>query len=138
MFNQKEYMKNYMKNYWHTHPEQYKRQKIRAQKNNKNWRILYPEKSKEHNKKIKAEIHKLLGDRCVNPFNLNHGDFLNDSRCLQIDHINGGGYRELKRLKTQWAYYKYILEQIKNGSKEYQLLCSNCNWIKRFKNNELN
>jgi hypothetical protein len=54
-----------------------------------------------------------------------------DKRALQIDHINGGGTSERK--KFGWSkMYKLIL----SGAKGYQVLCANCNWIKRHTNNE--
>jgi hypothetical protein len=54
MFDKKEYMKNYMRKYWHTHPEQYKKQKKRMPKNNKTYMIKY-----------KTILLKLIGDKCV-------------------------------------------------------------------------
>ena len=84
----------------------------------------------------RQEIIKLLGNKCANPYNLNHGDFETEQLCLQIDHVNGGGLKELGRFSNSNSYYKYVLEQIKAGSKDYQLLCANCNWIKRIKNRE--
>jgi hypothetical protein len=47
-------MKNYMRKYWHTHPEQYKKQKKRMPKNNKTYMIKY-----------KTILLKLIGDKCV-------------------------------------------------------------------------
>ncbi len=58
-----------------------------------------------------------------------------DYRALQIDHVNGGGVRELRQLKSLKAPLKY-LERIKLNRNEYQLLCANCNWIKRYENQE--
>lgn len=74
------------------------------------------------------EIIALLGGECIIC-----GE--TDIRCLQIDHINGGGTKE--RRGNSGGYYKNILEKIKGGSKEYQILCANHNWIKRFENNEI-
>jgi hypothetical protein len=91
----------------------------------------------EYYKKIRAEIIQLLGGKCTNPFNLPHPDWCNDTRCLQIDHVNGGGIKEKKRVTNGGQeYYGFVLRQIKLGSKDYQLLCANCNWIKRHENNE--
>ena len=51
---------------------------------------------------------------------------------LQIDHINGGGRNELKRIGTRGVYRKVI-----NGETGgYQILCANCNVIKKYENNE--
>lgn len=60
-----------------------------------------------------------------------------DYRALQIDHVNEEGHREVKAIGN-YAIYKRLTVRIENGEdiKDYQLLCANCNWIKRFENNE--
>jgi len=55
-----------------------------------------------------------------------------DVRALQIDHIHGGGTKETSSMSTV-AFYKKV---IKEKGVNYQLLCANCNWIKRCENNE--
>jgi hypothetical protein len=55
-----------------------------------------------------------------------------DIRALQIDHVNGGGGNERKKLGPISMYKKVI----KDNTEYYQLLCANCNWIKRFENKE--
>lgn len=96
--------------------------------------------SRKRREKLRTEILFLLGDKCSNPYNLNHGDFLADSRCLQIDHINRDAKRREKwhgqALGGSEMYLKSVLASIKTGKKEYQLLCANCNWIKRHENKE--
>jgi hypothetical protein len=94
------------------------------------------ERNKKMIRKRRQIIIQLLGGKCSNPYNLNHGDFLNDTRCLQIDHVNGGGVRELREHKNRYSFYGMVIRKIKVGSKDYQLLCSNCNWIKRYINKE--
>jgi hypothetical protein len=72
-------------------------------------------------------------------FNIDHTPFENETdyiHCLQIDHINGKGKREINSFSYNRAYYKFVLAQLKAGSKDYQLLCANCNWLKRYKNKE--
>ena len=54
-----------------------------------------------------------------------------DIRALQIDHIDGGGNAESK--DRSYLYYKRVAGA---GAGRYQLLCANCNWIKRYENNE--
>jgi hypothetical protein len=57
-----------------------------------------------------------------------------DERALQIDHIHGGGKKEIGK-----GYgYKYFLKllALPNLFELYQLLCANCNWIKRAENGE--
>ena len=89
------------------------------------------EKQREEKQKKKLEIHLLLGSICIKCG-------FSDSRALQIDHINGGGYTERKLYPTNpKKYYSDILKSIKNNENKYQLLCANCNWIKRFENNEI-
>ena len=56
-----------------------------------------------------------------------------DERALQLDHVKGGGYREYKELRGRLGVYKRALTHLS----EYQLLCANCNWIKRVENNEI-
>ena len=54
-----------------------------------------------------------------------------DWRALQLDHIKGGGYKG----KANQLVYREILDA-KVIPNDYQLLCANCNWIKRYENNE--
>jgi hypothetical protein len=115
--NCKKCKQDYEKEYYKNHPESRNTSRCKVRKNQR------------------IKIIKLLGNKCCNPFNLPHLDWCNDIRCLQIDHINGDGHKE--RIKTNpWAYYKKILKSIKENKNEYQLLCANCNWIKRCINNE--
>jgi hypothetical protein len=58
-----------------------------------------------------------------------------DKRALQVDHVKGGGVKEAKN-NNSVTYYRRILNKLLDGSKEYQLLCANCNWIKKSENNE--
>lgn len=52
-----------------------------------------------------------------------------DRRALQIDHINGGGS---KNRLTQVG----LRGDVKKYPEKYQVLCANCNWIKRCENKE--
>lgn len=85
--------------------------------------------------KIRDEIIILLGGKCSNS-NCAVPNGMTDKRCLQIDHVNGGGRKEVKSFPNSLAFYRFVLTQIKNGSKDYQCLCSNCNQIKRYENKE--
>ena len=81
---------------------------------------------------LKFKIFSLLENRCtICGFS--------DWRALQVDHVNGGGNKERKANNNNnntWGFYKRILEEIEAGSKDYQLLCANCNWIKKWEKNE--
>jgi hypothetical protein len=59
-----------------------------------------------------------------------------DIRALQVDHVNGDGYKERRKYGNGYKNYKRILEQVLSGSKDYQVLCANCNQIKKIENNE--
>ena len=95
------------------------------------WREIRAKVARGARKRLRLEILRLLGNRCANPFGKEHPEWCNDSRCLEIDHINGGGTQERSSFKNMDLYYKHVLKRIKEGSHEYQLLCSNCNAIKR-------
>lgn len=78
------------------------------------------------NKRI--EVVNLLGGRCIKCG-------FSDIRALQIDHVNGGGVKERKAITKM--YYVVVQKSILAKENKYQLLCANCNWIKRFENNEV-
>ena len=89
-------------------------------------KLQIDKKNSDYRKKRKLEIYEILGTRCVKCG-------FSDIRALQIDHINGGGSRERKLIGDNTVrYHKFIM---KNRDK-YQILCANCNWIKRAENNE--
>ena len=98
-------------------------------------RIKFLIRSHRYLDKQRASLLGLLGDRCVtcgfdNPL------------ALQIDHIRNDGARERAkyhtnkngRLQCSPVYYRNILKKLREGSEDYQLLCANCNMIKRRKN----
>jgi hypothetical protein len=78
---------------------------------------------------FRYKLIKLLGGKCV------RCGFI-DFRALQIDHVNGNGREHSKRYRNAYGMYRAMYKEILNGSKEYQCLCSNCNWIKRAENKE--
>ena len=84
---------------------------------------------------LRNRVIIFLGGRCANP----NCKWVNDDGtfgcvlkdCLQIDHVNGGGRKE----KEKGA--NLLRKVLKDSMGLYQLLCANCNWIKRVKNNEV-
>ena len=95
------------------------------------------EKVKKIRMRIKKQIQEMLGSKCSNPYNLPHPEWCNDLRILQVDHIHGGGTKERKfNHGSNIQYYLNILRKIKAGSKDYQLLCPNCNLLKKILNKE--
>lgn len=155
----KEQQHNYQKQWAKDNPEKIKAAQKKYYNKNKNkiskkrseyqkkYRIDHREEVKEYNKThwslhgkelnkkesekrkiIRNEIIQLFGGKC------NLCGFT-DIRALQIDHINGTGVKHRNSIGSR--YQKMILIEIKNGSNKYQLLCANCNWIKRTEENEL-
>lgn len=72
----------------------------------------------------RSEAMALLGTECARCG-------IDDVRILCIDHINGGGSKERKGLAPS-AYYKLIA----SSPERYQLLCWNCNHLKRLEEKE--
>jgi len=85
--------------------------------------------NKDHYKKIKNEIFDLLGGKCV-------VCGFSDRRILQIDHVHGGGKKEYRSFGFGLVFLLVVLKKIQDGSKDYQLLCPNHNWLKRVENKE--
>jgi hypothetical protein len=58
-----------------------------------------------------------------------------DPRALQCDHIKGGGMQD--RRSASGNYEGLVLRSIMAGENKFQLLCANCNWIKRAERGEV-
>jgi len=74
---------------------------------------------------MRQMLLKAMGGKCVRCG-------FDDWRALQADHIHGGGGKERAVVTNRNAYYKTILA----NPDKYQLLCANCNWIKRYEKEE--
>jgi hypothetical protein len=59
-----------------------------------------------------------------------------DFRVLQIDHINGGGTNQRKTMRQTDFYQRLIFMEEIELRRNYQLLCANCNTIKRYETKE--
>ncbi len=57
-----------------------------------------------------------------------------DWRALQIDHVHGGGTKERRENPGTISLYLRVIARAASG--KYQVLCANCNWIKRFEESE--
>lgn len=94
---------------------------------------LLKERSRENRRVAKQAVYDKLGNKCSNPdcrwLNEDGSTGCMDVRCLQIDHVNddavpsGDG-----ALKSSCLFYVRVINDTEG---RYQLLCSNCNWIKR-------
>jgi len=76
--------------------------------------------------RLRIRVINLLGGRCVRCG-------FSDWRALQVDHIHGGGNKQLKET-GRYGYQRLmdILVSVASEFGEYQLLCANCNQIKRW------
>lgn len=101
----KEKRKQYMK-------EWYAKNKIRQQ-----------ELAREYRKQLRIEIISHYGRKCV-CCGENRIEF------LTIDHINDGGRKHRRSIGGPNRFYLWLKKN--NYPKDYQVLCMNCNWAKRF------
>ncbi len=89
-------------------------------------REKYPEEGRTLRAKWRRRAFDAIGHTCARCG-------FDDKRALQFDHINGGGSKERRQIKSTTAYYRRIIGR---GTAEYQTLCANCNWIKRAETDE--
>ena len=91
---------------------------------------IYREKAKEARKQLKLEVLSYYSQdlKC-------DGCGFSDVRALSIDHVKGDGAKHRKKIGNV-DFYRWIK---KNKFPEgFQVLCFNCQWIKRVENNEVN
>lgn len=79
--------------------------------------------SKGNQESLRNQVIDCLGGRCPCGYS--------DRRALQVDHINGGGVKHVRAVSWSIRY-----KQILKDSTGFQLLCANCNWVKRAENKE--
>lgn len=88
-------------------------------------RVCRREDNRRWYKRMRREVLAALGNECIKCG-------FSDERALQLDHINGGGYQDRKDKTFRKFYYEIIREE----RNDIQLLCANCNQIKRAKQGE--
>jgi hypothetical protein len=82
-------------------------------------------KDQERYKRTRDKVVRELGGKCACGFT--------DTRALQIDHINGGGGDDRRKFGGRWRlFYEYVAA----NPLKFQILCANCNAIKRIENSE--
>jgi hypothetical protein len=127
--------KEYMRKWRHEHPKQCK-------EHQRKWRKEHPEqiqkyyrehreheleRMKKYRQEYREKIFAKLGNKCVKCG-------FSDPRVLQIDHVHGHGIKECRGIgSNSTKFYKKVLADTKGN---YQILCANCNWIKRHENRE--
>lgn len=109
--------------------------KYRALK--KKWKTQNPDKTRLHDKvqndKRTIRIRELRIAALDKYGNACRRCGFKDTRALQFDHVNGGGNKERMSIPR----ITFLRDVLKDDGTKYQLLCANCNWIKRHENNEL-
>ena len=85
-------------------------------------------RNKQTYSRLRGELMNILGNKCVRCG-------FSDNRALQLDHINGKGRREIMVLGSYRMIRKYS-KDIVLAKENLQILCANCNWIKRNENGE--
>jgi len=73
---------------------------------------------------------ELLGNKCVKCG-------FSDIRALQIDHKIGSCIKDRIKFKNDNLAHIYYLKNPIFALNNLQILCANCNWIKRSENNEI-
>ena len=96
---------------------------------------IFREAARQGYDKKRLRLLDMLGRRCSNPDCLVPGG-CTEIRALQLDHINGGGTQELKVFRGATTLYTYYILHPDVAKQRLQILCANCNWIKRYKMKE--
>lgn len=122
-------------------PEQRQAEIERHKKKRENFTVAELEYERERGRtnvlrnKLKIISHYTNGEmRCMNPDCEVPGGAKN-IWALSVDHINGGGCKhteELKKLGTN--FYAWLIKN--NYPKGFQVICMNCNMIKKVQNRE--
>ena len=113
--------KEYQRKYREEHKEQRKLHDLKYRENN---REKIRRSIRKHKDKVRDQVYDILGHECARCG-------FKDKRALQIDHVDGKGYKE------RWLGPLGICHKvIDSGGQDYQILCANCNWIKRGENRE--
>jgi hypothetical protein len=107
-----------------------KKDKEFVRKHNESSRKSFKKRQSQPNyiscfQKNKLKVYELLGGaKCKNCG-------FDDTRALQVDHIFNNGNNELYILSGTYGIYKKIISMGEEAKTEYQILCANCNWIRR-------
>jgi len=84
---------------------------------------------KGRNLEAKRAVFAIFGDKCVRCA-------FADPRALQLDHIHRAREKRGKAGRSGSALYRQIMLGQRNLS-DFQLLCANCNAIKKIENDEI-
>jgi len=112
----------------------YQKNKDRVQANIRKYREEHPEVQRRCNKnyviKTRDKLFEIVGGKLCT------GCGETDDRCLQFDHKNGGGCKDLKKHGSSREMYRYYIAHPDIAKEVLEVKCANCNWKKKFDNNE--
>lgn len=118
---QNEYMREYRKRDY---------VKYRERKSISDYRKKHPEKiqqiNKRHLAKLRMKVFEKYGFKCV------RCGYDRDLRALCIDHVHGHGNKEHREIGMN----KFLNKVLTDNEGNYQILCANCNIIKKYENHE--
>ena len=106
--------------------------KVKANNKRNYWRHHQRSRTraKECKDRLRESIFGILGHICVQCG-------YSDKRALQFDHINGNGSVEVAMFKGNSKMLRYYRDNPVDCKNNIQVLCANCNWIKKHENNEV-
>lgn len=88
----------------------------------------YIETYRQKDIRLRHSLIEFLGGNCIScGYNKN-------IHALVLDHINGGGREDRKRVGTHIA--RYYMKHLDEARQTLQVLCANCNQIKSIENKE--
>jgi hypothetical protein len=91
------------------------------------------ERTRKWRRERREKVIERLGKMCITC------GYDKDIRALHIDHKNGDGSWDRKRFKSFDVYVTYLLGlNMDELNEDYQCLCANCNWIKRYEEMSFN
>jgi len=95
-----------------------------------NMKIKAREQTRKYKRRVRIELMELLGGtKCVRCG-------FDDYRALQLDHLNGGGNDDRRKLGGNDVEAAFYLKNPELAKRTLQILCANCNWIKKHEKKE--
>jgi len=107
---------------------EYRKAYLKNHKNDPVFRFKQRSYSNKKSFELKMALLTLIGTKC------GKCNF-DDIRALQFDHIKGGGSVD-RKLHAGHNFYRYYLSHPEIAIRKLQVLCANCNHIKRYENEE--
>lgn len=112
--------------------EYYQRNREQCLKRARIYRLEHLEQIKkctEGYKMKRLELLKFLGGKCV------RCGYKRDIRALQFDHKEGDGNEE-RKIRSGYSFWIYYSKHPELARARLQILCCNCNMIKKFERHE--